>query len=466
MARVVVAGILLAACVAPPSETAETAEAPLVGVDGSHDAADRNCNVVLRGLERNWTGFSYETVGASWVWQGDVEISEAALAEGLVPHAIYQAGADPTWRSVDATPIEAAPTPGYARYTVRIFDGLPGPNTDPSVLAATTIQVVPYLAMPEGGRMFDHNRNTRDLDNYAFGSPDFAVWHAPGVCTPPSGPQRATLVFAADFSEHREGVFAPGGEITISYDTNRLTQCRNSQAGHPLWDISAHVKFAPGGERRDISVRDTAPTIAVPPTARSVELWFENTSSSGCQAWDSNFGANYKFDALVPPQWIGNVRTLIARDAGDPCDGGTGASSGFHFDTWARQRAGITNLCFEVYQPGMTDRDDPDLWQKLDVQLGWRIAGQTAFQTRHVDFDRRVGNNARYKLSWRDHDPFRAFHCPEVAPHTSSDGQYAELQLEYVVSVNGGEVRPEPGAAFGGTFSDYLHDPWRDANCH
>src|SRR5258705_10342515 len=203
MLRLVVAGIVLAACVTPPpGETAETASAPLVGVDGSHDSADRNCNVVLRGMERNWTGFNFETVGDSWVWQGDVEISEAALADGIVPHAIYQAGSDPTWRTVVATPVPGAPTPGYARYTVRIFEGLPGPQTDPAVLASTTIQVVPYLAMPEGGRLFDHNRNTRDLDNYAFSSPDFAIWHAPGVCTPPSGSQRAKLVFASDWSEH------------------------------------------------------------------------------------------------------------------------------------------------------------------------------------------------------------------------------------------------------------------------
>jgi len=42
---------------------------------------------------------------------------------------------------------------------------------------------------------------------------------------------------------------------------------------------------------------------------------------------------------------------------------------------------------------------------------------------------------------------------------------YEQLLVEYYPVVNGGEVRPEPGAAFGGTFIDYLDDPWRTANC-
>jgi hypothetical protein len=43
---------------------------------------------------------------------------------------------------------------------------------------------------------------------------------------------------------------------------------------------------------------------------------------------------------------------------------------------------------------------------------------------------------------------------------------YVQTQLEYYVTVNGGEYRPEPGAAFGGTFIDYPNDAWRAANCN
>ena len=98
--------------------------------------------------------------------------------------------------------------------------------------------------------------------------------------------------------------------------------------------------------------------------------------------------------------------------------------------------------------------------------MHWRIAGQLAYQMTPVNFDRRTGNNARYRMSWRDHDPFRSFHCPEVAPVPAADPQYVSLQLEYYVVVNGGEVRPVPGGAFAGVFTDYANDPWRSQNCN
>jgi hypothetical protein len=162
---------------------------------------------------------------------------------------------------------------------------------------------------------------------------------------------------------------------------------------------------------------------------------------------------------------MGEVRNLITRDSDDECDGGGLATSAFAFDTWARQRAVRTNLCFQVYQPGLTDHDDPSLWQQLDVSLHYRFVGQPGFTTLPVSFDRRTGNNARYRMSWRTIDPFRTYHCPEVAPHPSANGMYAEIQLEYFVVVNGGELRPAPGQVFTGTFADYPDAFWHGETC-
>ena len=459
--------ILLVACADAGDgfDSGSETTAPLVGVDGSHDQADRNCHVVLRSLERNGAGFTYETNGSSWVWSGNLEVSEAAAAEGLVPAVMYHLAPSGPWTSVDATAVSAPATPGYARYLARLDHDLPGPGWSGTSLSNARLEVVPYLRLSAGGRLFDHNRNPRDLDNYVATSPDLAIWSDATICTPPSGPTRATLVFDASFHQRRDGVFAPGGELAISYNGARLTQCRNSQGGHPLYDITAHIVFSPGQQRRDVSVRDGAPTISVPSDARSVALWFENTSSTGCRAWDSNFGNNYLFDALVPPQWFGELRTLITRDGSDPCDGGSPAQQGFNFDTWARQRAWLTNACFQVYQAGMTDHDDPDLWQKLDVAVHFRYGGEQTWHVQPVGFDRRTGNNARYKLSLRDLDPLRSYHCPEVAPVPTSDGQYAQIRFEYYVTVNGGQLRPVPGGAYAGTFTDYITDGWRSANC-
>jgi hypothetical protein len=464
MVRLALAALVLASCVDAPDETA-TAPAPLVGVDGSHDSADRNCNVVLRNLERPWTGFTYETHGSSWVWAGTIEISEAAAAEGLAPSLIYQSGSDPQWREVAATPAPVPATPGFARFDVRIFDGLPGPGMSGTALANTRIQAVPLLRMPQGGRLFDHNRNAGDTDNYVITSPDFSIWRNDSVCMPPQGPQRARLVFDASWTHHREGVLAPGGQVSISYAQARLDGCRYTQGPNPLWDITAHVRFEPGNQLLAGSVRDGVWTLSVPSDARRAVVWFESTSASGCHQWDSNYGDNYAFDAATPPQWVGNLSTLTARDtSGDIC-GGTAAPQPFSFDTWTRQRAAITNLCFQVYEPGMTDHDDPDLWQKLDVSLRWRLAGQIDWQSRAVNFDRRVGNDARYALSWRELDPFRMYHCPEVRPQPTSDGQYVQVALEYYVVVNGYELRPVPGGWYTGYFVDDRDGFWKDPSC-
>ena len=461
---VLLALISLAACVDEPVATT-TAPAPLVGVDGSQDGADRSCHVVLRELQRPWTGFTWETNGSSWVWAGTIEISEAAAAEGLTPSLLYQYGSNQTWFEAVATPSQAAPTPGFVRYQVRIDHDLPGPGMSGTAITNARIAAVPMLRMAEGGRLFDHNRNVGELDNYVMTYPDFAVWRNDTVCAPPAGPQRARLVFDADWSERREGVLAPGGEISIVYAQSRLAQCKKTQGNFQLWDITAHVRFLPGGQLRAASVRDGQATMAVPSDARSATLWFEATNTSGCHYWDSNFGANYVFEAALPPQWVGNAKTLLTRDTSIDCSAGVPAQQGFSFDTWTRQRAALTNLCFEVYQPGITDRDDPDLWQKLDVSLRWRGEGQTAWQARPVSFDRRVGNNARYAMSWRDLDLFRAYHCPEATTSPTPDGMYVQGRLEYIIVVNGYELRPAPGAAFSATFIDYANDSWRAQHC-
>ncbi|MBV8762982.1 MAG: hypothetical protein JO257_37195 [Deltaproteobacteria bacterium] len=438
--------LVLTACVDSPA-TQTQAPAPLVGVDGSHDQADRNCNVVLRDLQPDH--------GPQTTYSGRVDISQVAATEGLVPSLMYKDPSHGTWSAVTGVPSSQPGTPGYVRYDVHI----------PTVQNAP-FQVVPYLQLAQGGRLFDHNRNPSDLDNYTVQGPDYAIWQNPSVCQPPDGPTQANLVFDADFTQHRDGILAPGGTVSIIYAQSRLNGCRQTQNGYQLWDITAHVLFQPGGQLLGASVRDQPATFTVPIDARQAIVWFESNNATGCHLWDSNFGANYTFDALTPPQWVGNADVLMTRDtSGDICGGGD-IRNGFSFDTWTRQRAALTNMCFEVYQPGMTDHDDPQLWQKLDTELHWRYAGQTRWTTTPVSFDRRTGNNARYAFGLRSIDPFRDYHCPEVAATPTPDNQYVQIPWEYYIVVNGYELRPEPGAAYGGTFIDYPSNPWRQANCH
>lgn len=466
---------MLAGCLGTPSAGPSTTDEqaspePRIGVDGSGDAADRACNVILREIQRNTDGgFGYETNGDSWVWGGALDVSTAATADGSTPHVMYQWGSDPTWHEGTLTPTTSSPTPippGYARYLVRLDHDLVGPGMSSTAITTANIQVVPYLALASGGRLFDHNRNAGDLDNYHLVYASFAVPANNAICGIPASSNHANLVFAADFTQHRDGVITAGGTISVDYDISRLQTCHQEQGGHPQYDITAHVRWSPENTELLGSVRDGSATFDVPTDgAQSVAIWFETTSVSGCHAYDSNFGANYEFDVARAPQWVGNAVNLITRDADDPCAGGAPASAGFHFDTWARERAFISNLCFEVYQPGMTDHDDPDLWQKLDVSLHWRGSTTDAYTVVPVSFDRRVGNNARYAINWRLVDPFRDFHCPGIPTTMDPSGMYIQAQLDYYIEVNGYQVRPEPGAGFAGIFQDYPGNAWRDANC-
>jgi hypothetical protein len=447
-----------AACVDDPSAESEltAAPAPLTGVDGAVDQADRACHVVLRDLARlgNGTG-GYQSNGTSWIWEGDVELSAAAVADGATAAVVFQYGSDPTWYQVATTPSATPATPGFVRFHVRLDDHLPGPGMSGTALTNARIQVMPFARMTGGGRLFDHNRVPGDFDNYQVTwASNFAVPRNDAVC-PAAGPTApARINFAADHTVSQHGALVPGGQVRLEYDPARLTTCRNSRGGFDLWDITAHVRWNTG-EGSSASIKNGALLVSIPTTARSFEVWFENTAVPGCQAWDSNQGANYRFDLLLPPQWLGAATVRISRDTSDPC-AGPDAAGGLAFDTWARQRAAITNVCFRAWSPGVTDRDDPELWRKLDATLRWRPRGSSEpLRSLYANLLGRYGNDARYAVDLRGLDPFRPYQCPTVPTTPTADGQYVQAELEYVIIVNGVELRPAPGAYYTATFSDY-----------
>src|SRR5689334_22526743 len=96
---------------------------------------------------------------------------------------------------------------------------------------------------------------------------------------------------------------------------------------------------------------------------------------------------------------LASVAVTRATCAGGVCDADLRPlEDGFVFDTWARQRATIAAAYFRVWEPGLTDTDSPDLWKELDVRAYWRFSEEEEFQWDWVDFDQRVGNDARYAL--------------------------------------------------------------------
>ena len=125
------------------------------------------------------------------------------------------------------------------------------------------------------------------------------------------------ISFDKNWGETLSGTLRQGGDLVINYNLDRLGKCRGTHNGNPAWDIVAHVRFSPGGQHQQGSVRtldapngvprtnsatSAALTVKIPAGATSAAIWFHNYTGAGssCQAWDSNFGANYTYQ-ISPP---------------------------------------------------------------------------------------------------------------------------------------------------------------------
>lgn len=285
------------------------------------------------------------------------------------------------------------------------------------------------------------------------------------------------LRFTSDFRVVTEGKVQSGRKIRVDYDDDRMPTCRgNVSGGKPGWTVTGHYR-AGAGVSGSFTAAGRSPTgaidsfIELPPAMgeTDIEIWFENTNRWGCQAFDSNYGQNYRFIAAAPPEapsWMGKVRYAATRYT---CGNGACDSerrdldSAFVYESWARQRAAVTELTFQVYEPGVTDWDDPDAWRKLDVKVHrrWRRAG--SFSSSPVAIDHHVGNDLQYKLDVRPWDPFRgpgAFSqsdCPDA--DLERVGVLATATVEFYFSVNGVELRPAPGEVFRGKYQ-VVDQPW------
>lgn len=112
-----------------------------------------------------------------------------------------------------------------------------------------------------------------------------------------------TITFTDEHSETADGPLVAGAPVRIAYDLDRLTACRGSSNGSEQWSVTGWVQFdhdAPvafevtrldGGR-----VVALTPELDIPAAATTAAFWFTNNNRWGCQAYDSNFGANYTFD--------------------------------------------------------------------------------------------------------------------------------------------------------------------------
>jgi hypothetical protein len=138
---------------------------------------------------------------------------------------------------------------------------------------------------------------------------------------PPSNSQ-AVLQFLPNWLQVRQGKVLRGDSLAVEFAPERLTGCRRNWRGGEVWDIEALVRFHPRGElvhgdlmepiRTGGVVTALSPKrleIAVPDDTAQIEMWFHNLAEIGgrCDAWDSRFGENYRFD-------VDGANPVVAQD--------------------------------------------------------------------------------------------------------------------------------------------------------
>ena len=429
---VVMALALVAACDVSDLDRAGRAQqttAPLLDAADGLDGADRSCLVVLRSIGRVPNGRGgYETEcwpgeGCWAVWHGTLELSDEALDQGGRPVVLYQSGSDPRWWQVEAAPTDS--TSGRNLFEFDLTEHTIEDGTSFTSLMHARIQVIPAVLFPDGRRLFDHNRNPGDFDNYVLTYENgWSIDDEPGVCG--SVEQRSVLTFSADWTETQHGALVAGGTLVVEYDLARLPQCFGVTVdGVPSWRTIGHAMFQPGGQEVTGQVSEVTEGVdgglivvprdwelEVPDGAEWVELWFE-TGGEGCDtAWDSDFGANFGFpvqhrrpDGTVA--WVGDARVMATRGMCDT-DRTAPLSETFVVDSWIMTRAECLWLDVNVRIPGVTDRAElrPE-WIEARV-TSTRDGGEPSRHWLH--FVRREGDAYRYR--WEPRRDLDLYYTP------------------------------------------------------
>jgi hypothetical protein len=148
--------------------------------------------------------------------------------------------------------------------------------------------------------------------------------------------QTPILSFHQDWRIVQSTALVEGGQVVLRYAEARLGDCRGELNGRPAWTITAFAMSADGGVQSQ-SIWGFASGGAILtegeatfelPRAGELQIWFQVTNRWGCNAFDSDFGRNFRFHVQTRP--TATLRFL--RDWTTATDGRLTAGSGAAID--------------------------------------------------------------------------------------------------------------------------------------
>ena len=168
----------VAAC--DTSMTPTPTNAPQIGKADGTDSADHACQVVLRGVALKTGGSPYVSQDGYLVWTGHVDVSQAAIDQGADVGVLYERAGRP-WYEADATPTSDT------HFTFDMSYGITDGNEGGTNWEDMQIELIPFIKLPDGSRVFDHNVVGDDLGSYELVYSDgtdapFSLAADPNVC--------------------------------------------------------------------------------------------------------------------------------------------------------------------------------------------------------------------------------------------------------------------------------------------
>jgi hypothetical protein len=150
------------ACATPTSNDAAQGTAAFSQAD--------HCHVILRELHQSTDGGTpfevHDVNGMKYlVWRGTIDVYADDLARGGVLKVHFK-GEDGEWEDIPVVHAVAGGAPGYARYAFALDHDTFANGDDGDHWQELDLELIPFLELPDGTRIWDHNRNGGDFDNY------------------------------------------------------------------------------------------------------------------------------------------------------------------------------------------------------------------------------------------------------------------------------------------------------------